>query len=139
MSKLIKLFFYFKKKHQSRFSGPQLWLWARMNVNGQHESLDTSPNIPIFTGSVPNPKSTRGELLSDALTSAATAVVNLLTDWPGKSPSSAMFPAKRTHVSGQYLDHLEKLKKLYEADILTKEEFEEQKHFTLKSIRQINS
>ena len=42
-----------------------------------------------------------------------------------------MSPAKRAHVSGQYLDHLEKQKKLYEADILTKEEFEEQKHFTL--------
>ena len=90
-----------------------------MNINGQHESLDIPPIIPIFTGSTLNTKSNRGESLSDALTSAAMAVVSLLTDWSGKS-SSAMSPAKRAHVSGQYLDHLEKLKKLHEADILTK-------------------
>ena len=109
-----KIILILRDKHQDRFSGPQLRLWARMNVNGQHESLDTPPNIPIFTGSTPNPKSTRGESLSDALTSAATAVVSLLTDRPGKSSSSesAMSPAKRAHVSGQYLDHLEKLKKI---------------------------
>ena len=108
-----------------------------MNINGQHESLDTPPFLldPHLTLRTP------GESLSDALTSAATAVVSLLTDRSGKSSSSesAMSPAKRAHVSGQYLDHLEKLKKLYEADILTKEEFEEQKHFTLRNMRQINS
>ena len=92
-----------------------------MNVNGQHESLDTPPNIPIFTGSTPNPKSTRGESLSHALTSAATAVVSLVTDRPVKGSNSTLSPAKRAHVSGQYLNHFEKLKKLYETDILTKD------------------
>lgn len=134
-----KIILLLRDKHQDRFSGPQLRLWARMNVNRQHESLDTPPNIPIFTGSTPNPKSTRGESLSDALTSAATAVVSLLSDRSGKGSNSALSPAKRAHVSGQYLDHLEKLKNLYEADILTKDEFEEQKHFTLRNMRQINS
>ena len=112
-----------------------------MKINGQHESLDAPPNIPIFTGSTPNPKATRGDSLSDALTSAATAVVGLLKD-SGKGAiaitTPTLSPAKRAHVCGQYLDHLEKLKKLYESDILTKEEFEEQKQFTLRNIRQIN-
>ena len=78
--------------------------------------------------------------MSDALTSAATAVVGLLKD-SGKGAIANTTPtlslAKRAHVCGQYLDHLEKLKKLYESDILTKEEFEEQKQFTLRNIRQI--
>ncbi len=33
----------------------------------------------------------------------------------------------RANVSGKYLDHLEKLKNLHEAVVLTSEEFEEQK------------
>ena len=115
-----------------------------MKVNGQHENLDAPPSIPIFNGSTPNPKR-GGESLSDALTSAATAVVGLLTkdsDQRGNTAvtnaTSAMSPAKRAHVCGQYLDHLEKLKKLYESDIPKKEEFEEQKQFVLRNIRQIN-
>ena len=40
-----------QEKHQDCFSGPQLRLWARMNVNRQHEYLDIPTNIPIFTGS----------------------------------------------------------------------------------------
>ena len=57
------------------------------------------------------------------------AVVSLVTDRPVKGSNSTLSPAKRAHVSGQYLDHLEKLKKLYETDILTKDEFEKQKNF----------
>jgi len=110
-----------------------------MKINGQHESLDAPPNIPTFTGSRPNPKATRGDSLSDALTSAAMAVVGLLKDsGKGAITNTTLSPAKREHVCGQYLDHLEKLKKLYKSDILTKEEFEEQKQFTLRNLCQIN-
>jgi len=75
-----KLILQLREKHNDRFSGSQLRLWARMKINGQHESLDASPDIPIFTGSTPNPKATRGDSLTDALTSAAMAVVGLLKD-----------------------------------------------------------
>ena len=82
----------------------------------QHESLDTPPNLPIFTGFTPYPTSTRGKSLSDALTIATTTVVSLLTpdsDWSGKVFSSTMSPAKRAHVSGQDLSTSpHKLKKI---------------------------
>ena len=90
-----KIILLLRDTHQVHFSGPQLRLWARMNDNRQHESLDTPPNIPIFTGSTPNPKSTRGESFCDALTSAATAVVSLVTDRPVKGSNSTLSPAKR--------------------------------------------
>jgi len=81
--------------------------------------------------------------LSDALTNAATAVVNLLTSKGSSSPSvtvtAGISPSKRAAVSGQYLDQLEKLKKLFESGVLTQEEFDEQKHFALKNIRILNS
>ena len=77
-----------------------------MKINGQHESLDAPPNIPIFTGSTPNPKATRGDSLRDALTSAATAVVGLLKD-SGKgaiaNTTPTLSPAKRAHVANTWI------------------------------------
>jgi len=55
-----------------------------------------------------------------------------------ESTTGKMSPAKRAQVSGQYLDHLEKLKQLQESGVLTVEEFEEQKTITLRNILQLN-
>ena len=102
-----------KELHGEQFSGPQLRLWARMNVNCQHESLDSPPRIPIFSGVTPT-KTVMSNSLNE---SAATAVVSMLKTTP-ESPqqsSSPMSPAKRAHVSGAYLEHLDKLKKLLES------------------------
>ena len=57
----------------------------------------------------------------------------MLNDTSGK-----MSPAKRARVSGQYLDHLEKLKNLRESGVLSYEEFEVQNPFALKNICQLN-
>ena len=90
-----------------------------------------SKRLPIIGGT--------GNSLTEALTSAATAVVRILThrDY-AESTTGKMSPANRARVSGQYLDHLEKLKQLQESGVLTVEEFEEQKTITLKNIRQLN-
>jgi len=133
-----------KEKHDN-YSVPQLRLWARMKLGGQHESLDDPPRIPLFTGTCNKTCTPRRDSnpLSDALTNVATAVVNLLTSKESSSPSvtvtTGISPSKRAAVSGQYLDQLEKLKKLFESGVLTQEEFDEQKHFALKNIRILNS
>ena len=61
-----------------------------------------------------------------------------VTSTPSNS-AATMSPAKRAHVSGQYLEHLEKLKNLYESGVLDNEEFKEQKSFALQNIRQLNN
>jgi len=108
-------------------------------VNGQHDSLDSPPGIPLFSGVTPN-KAAKHDSLSEALTTAATAVVSLLKGTPEPSPrkSDSMSPAKRAHVSGTYLDHLDKLKRLLESGVLSEEEFAEQKGFVLNNIRSLN-
>lgn len=53
---------------------PPYRLWARTKVSGQHESLDHPPQIPLFVGAVKTPTK-REDNLTEALTSAATAVV----------------------------------------------------------------
>ena len=126
--------------HNEQYSGPQLRLWARMKVNGQHDSMESPPNIPLFTPS----KVSKGNSLNEALTSAATAVVSMLkgTSEPsrqGGPKSEAMSHGKRAHVSGTYLDHLDKLKKLLESGVLSQQEFEEQKRFILNNICSLNT
>ena len=77
--------------------------------------------------------------MNDVLTSAATAVVGMLKGSPATpTPSTTtLSPSKRAQVSGQYLEHLEKLKKLHESGVLSLEEFNEQKGFALNYIRQL--
>ena len=122
------------EKHGETYSMPQLRLWARMLLNKQYKSMDKAPPYPPFLEKVP--KARKHDNLSDALTSAATAVVGLLNGT--ESSSTCMSPGKRARVSGQYLEHLEKLKNLHQSGVLSIEEFEEQKKFALDNIRKIN-
>lgn len=113
-------------------------------MNGQHDRMDSPPNILLFSGVTPS-KATNSNSLNEALTSAATAVVKMLKGTPdppqqaGSSKSETMSPTKRAHVSGAYLDHLDKLKRLLESGVLSQQEFEEQKGFVLDNIRSLNS
>ena len=52
---------------------PKLKLWARLINNGQHESYEDPPKIPLFTFR----RLTTKESLSDVVKSAATAVANV--------------------------------------------------------------
>ena len=126
------------EKHGETYSMPQLRLWARMLLNKQYKSMDKAPPYPPFQEKVHKARK-HDNNLSDALTSAATAVVGLLngTD-PSTSTSTCMSPGKRARVSGQYLEQLERLKNLQQSRVLSIEEFEEQKKFALDNIRKLN-
>ena len=127
-----------REKHGEKYDFRQLQLWARMKLNGQHTSLEHPPCIPFFSGA--NVKPAKRESLSDALTSAATAVVGILKGKSDNLPTEGtMSPGKRAQVSGQYLEQLEKLLKLQESGALTASEFEEQKEITLANLKQLNA
>ena len=127
------------EKHGDQYSMPHLRIWARMILNKQHKSMDVAPPFPLFKDHAPK-NTPKRDNLTDALTSAATAVVGLLKGGePSDSVSSlALSPGKRARVSGQYLEHLEKLKSLHQSGVLTTEEFNEQKKFALNNIRKLN-
>lgn len=127
-----------RDKHGEQFNSPQLRLWARMKLNGQHTSIEHPPQIPLFTGTMSSKP--KRESLSEALTIAATAVVGLLKgETPLASVENSMSPGKRARVSGQYLEHLEKINKLHESGVLSKAEFDEQKEFALQNIKELNN
>ena len=77
-----------QEKHGETWSTPQYRLWAQIKHNGQHSCLDTPPSIPMFSGTTSKPP--RRESLSDAITSAATAVVGLIKG--NDSTSAALSP-----------------------------------------------
>ena len=102
--------------------------------NGAYRDGDR-PGMGLEAGVTPT-KTVKSNSLNEALTSAATAVVSMLKTTP-ESPqqsSSPMSPAKRAHVSGAYLEHLDKLKKLLESGVLSQEEFAEQKKYILGNL-----
>ena len=84
------------EKHGERFAMRQLRLWAKMVVNKQYTSLDIPPPPPYppfkeLTTKTPGKRNS----LSDALASAATAVVGLLkgNGASDSSPSSSPWQA----------------------------------------------
>ena len=87
------------EKHGERLTMPQLRLWARMVVNKQYTSLDVPPPYPPFKDQISKTPGKR-DSLSDALTSAATAVVGLLKgNGTSDSPSSStLSPCKWARV-----------------------------------------
>ena len=129
-----------REKHGEDYSVPQYRMWARMKLNGQHSSLEEAPPYPLFNGGHKKPPEKR-DSLKEALTSCATAVVSAITgnNHISNSAPGAVSSGKRAHVSGLYLEQLERLKALQQVGVLTAEEFEEQKAYALKNIRELNN
>ncbi len=126
-----------QQKHGEKFGMPQLRIWARMILNNQHNSTDTPPSFPLFNDNVKRANKRDG--LTEALTAAATAVVGMLKgNDPNPNTQSVVSPGKKARISGQYLEHLERLKSLQESGVLTSAEFSEQKEYALKNIRKLN-
>ncbi len=95
-----------QEKHGEAWSIPQYRLWARMEHNDQHNSLDVPPSIPMFNNTPSKPH--RRDSLTNALTSAATAEI-----FKGSTATATASPGKRARVSGQYFEHLDKLSRLH--------------------------
>ena len=111
----------------------KLHLWAKLIQSGHHDSYTTPPNILLITGTtaVKSKKSKDG--VANVVAEAATAIVKAInpsisptpgSDWKdGKGTS----PLKAVSLRKSCLEDLKKTKELYKDEVLTKEEFEEEK------------
>ena len=150
-----KVFHELRSKHADDYTGPQYRIWSRMIVNKIHESLEEPPNIPIITGGVPRGKrktTSSSDAISEALIGAATAVTKYLaTDYSGNqtpSPSTpirkssttvvGISPMSKAKLSDQYITQLQYLQGLLENNVLTPEEFAEQKTYALTNVCSLN-
>lgn len=64
-----------KEQHGTKYTLPQIRLWARI-VAGSHESMTDPPQIPAITGI--QPKRAERESLGEALVEAASTIVGAL-------------------------------------------------------------
>ena len=115
-----------KEKHP-KMEAPKLRLWAKLIQSGRHESYDTPPQIPLIIGA-PAPAKPKKDSVADALTGAATAIVQALQppkahDSPvvrkcSESDVNKISPLKMTTIRRNCLDDLKKLKELLEDGVL---------------------
>ena len=122
------------KEKQKDYDVPKLRLWARMIVNGIHESTEEPPNVPLITG-VPT-KWVKHESVHDVVVDAAKAIAQVFTtsqkgqsppkgNLPSSSSTVNISPARLADVRMKHYKQLRYLHKLYDDGILSDEEFGE--------------
>ena len=149
-----------KEKHGTKYSLPQLRLRAHMITGGNHESTDEPPQVPAITGITP--KREKRESLASALAGAAAMFASALhgheihqsynsnsvvisTESPPVTPKASrllsdravsvgLSPGRVTELCIKRLQELRELQQLLEENILTVEEFTEQKVLVLDSL-----
>ena len=155
---LDSIFKELKDKHGDAYTVPQLRLWARMIVSGTHDDQDNPPRVPMIIGA-PLPKRQKQESISSALVDAATAFAKAISPRPASplnppSSGSATTPhtptssASATHRFGispgraadirmKNLEQLRYMQHLMEDGIISQQEFVEQKHIIMDTLRKL--
>ena len=129
------------EKHSGKYDTPKLRLWARMICSGLHDNFDNPPNIPAFSGSTP--KRPHKESLSDAISGAAIVFAETIKGKASPVPQpqlptqAGVSPGKAVKLHMKNYEQLRYLQKLFEDEILSEEEFLEQKKSILSYLRKL--
>ena len=131
-----------QETHEGDYDAPRLRLWSRMIATGIHNDYHNPPNIPAFTGT--SAKRTRKDNLSQALSTAAVAVVDAIKDNKSaacettpSSSSTSLSPDIMADVRMKNYQQLRYLHTLFDDGIISESEFSEQKETILSSVRKL--
>ena len=128
-------------KHGDNYSVPQRRLWARTIHCGTHDSFDSPPALPMFG---PPPKRQKKESFTDAMANVLAKAIN-----PSKSgaqedsgsqanqSSIAISPGKSVDLRMKNLQQLRFIQQLFDDNILSQDEFLEQKKSILEALRKL--
>lgn len=128
-----------KEKHKNKYDIPQLRLWAHMVVTKQHENLEEPPDVPAFSGSS-IPKKTRRNYFQEAISGAAVTLADALKPKPDFLPQDdprLLSPGKAVNLRMKNLEQLRYLQQLHDDNILTSDEYQEQKQAILAILRNL--
>ena len=134
---LEDIFLKLKEKHGTKYSAPQLRLWARMVIANTHDDLENPPMVPMITG--PAQKQPNKNSLTEALTSAACAVADAFSPTRTVPPQQVKHgsPSKIVDVRMKNLEQLRMLQSLLDDGVLNQEEFLAQKRIVLQSLNNL--
>lgn len=125
--------------HSDKYTVPQYKLWAKYILAKRHSSYDTPPEIPLITGTPVNRKHTK-ETFNEAVAGAATAIVQALKPTTPVRPSSSLqgiSPVSHANLRRRHLEDIRTLHSLYEDNILSLAEYQEQKQSVLSNLRDL--
>ncbi|SMN02688.1 hypothetical protein SPONN_1479 [uncultured Candidatus Thioglobus sp.] len=122
------------RKHSENYDIPKLRLWARAIASSNHKSMDHPPEYPPFSST---PKRTRQESLSTTISGAAIAIAQALGGGKKNSAPDQEGGSFQVDLRMKNFEQLRYLKQLYDDNILTEEEFYEQKENILTSLKKL--
>ena len=131
------------EKYGDTYSVPKRRLWAHTIHCSTHDSYDTPPALPMFG---PPPKRPKKESLAESITNAAVAITKAVspsTFGAQESPSPATNQPSLVVSPGKSVDlHMKNLQlwfiqQLFDDNILSQEEFLEQKRSILEALRKL--
>ena len=136
-----------KEKHGTKYSLPQFRCWARLLLTGKHDSKDEIPEFLINQPKKPKPVSlaeaitgavkTFTEAVKCPPTTSAPVVIENSNSNVVTSPCVGISPSKIADLRMKKLQELRELQALMEQSVLTQDEFQEQKHLVLDSLRKL--
>ena len=127
----------------------QYKLWARMIISGIHSSKEKPPQVPMITGITPKRKSNLTAIVkattnASVIQSTSAAIQSpVIQQTPSlnttTTPAQALgvSPGKAADIRSKSLSQLSALKQLYDDNILTLDEFEEQKKIILSGLKKL--
>ena len=149
-----------RSNHGDRYTIPQLRLWARMIQCGTYDDYNDPPRVPMITGN-PSQHPKRNSL-EEAITGAAEAIAKVFTPQPTQvTPASTstpqptqvtsasaaavqmgsgtigISPGKTTDLRMKNLQQLRLLHQLFEENVITEKELQEQKSLILDALRKL--
>ena len=134
-----------QEKHQDKYTRFQIKLWAEMLATGVHTDLDTPPAASMF-GRDRHAKRQSESSLNESVLSQMMTMMNSVCQAliPNRveterkvTISPNLSPMKRAELRSTYLKQLGELRQLLDQDVLTEEEYEEQRGDLVDSMRQL--
>ena len=128
------------EKHGDTYSVPQRRLWARTIHCSTHDSYDTPPALPMFG---PPAKRAKKYSLAETISNAAVAITKAISPpsavvEPPTNQSLVISPGKSVDLRMKNLQQLRFIQQLFDDNILSQEEFLEQKGSILDALRKLN-
>ena len=109
-----------KEKHSGQFDIPKLRLWSWMICSGLHEDYEKPPKVPMQS-----PKKSKSSQKKASENSPA----------PSPECSISLSPSKTVDLRMKNLQQLRYLRQLLDDNILTAEEYQEQKLIIITALR----
>ena len=127
-----------EEQHKDKYTPFQLNLWAEMLTYGTHNSLEEPPSAVMFNRDKKGAScsSVQDSAVVSGMMTAVSSICQALR--PKDVQETLSSPMKKAQLRGMYMKQLNELRQLYDSEILSKEEYEEQRSDLVKLLRKLS-